>query len=238
MKLFFTLWFPAAAFVIGCGPGLDAPAVAAGQSSAGATSGGYDGVTTTAGAGGAPGKAASSGVGGARESATAASSGGDGGAPAVKSSATTVGSGGAAPLSTSASSASCGGVGGSTTRTSSAVGSGSSGASGAGGAIGRGPPAPICPLCSDALNNLASPDTLCIASQTKYLAIVQCACKDTCAAVCGVLGSTDCLASWKGNTPPDCAACLASASGCLTVRDACIGDDGVSTTVGTVDTPP
>jgi hypothetical protein len=95
-----------------------------------------------------------------------------------------------------------------------------------------------CPVCSDAINDFVSTDTSCLASQTKYLALVQCACKDTCAAACGVAGSTDCLATGHQTAPPDCAACLASADGCLTLWNDCIGDDGVSSTVGAIDTPP
>jgi hypothetical protein len=85
---------------------------------------------------------------------------------------------------------------------------------------------------------MTSPDLICVPSQSKYLAVVTCACTDTCAAVCGVPGSSDCLVAWQGNVPPECTACLLAATGCAAVVDACIGDDGISTSIGTTDTPP
>lgn len=247
MQLVLTISLPALALVIGCHSSVmvEGTAVAGGQASSSVTSGGAGGAPL------APQATSSSGVGGAPVSVTAAESSGNGGSPALQSSAIAGGGGGGDSTSVTATSASSGGVGGSPVEKSSAVSTGADGAGGAGvtggaggsgaggAAAGTGGAQPFsCSLCSDVINNFASPDTLCRGSVIPYLAVVKCACDDACAPVCAVAGSTDCLATMAGNTPPDCAACLASVGGCLTIWDACVGDDGLNTTLSGNDTPP
>ena len=247
MRRVFTisLSLPALVLVIGCHPSVvvEGTPAASGRSS-------------SSGAGGAPSTTTTGTFGGATATSVTASSGGVGGVPVSASTGESSGSGGSTTLQSSAGSsgsdstssstgASSGGVGGTPVNKSSAASSGAGGNGGNGGAGGNGgsggaggSPVVTCALCSDVIHNLAPADTVCLGSKDKYLAVVTCACDDTCAAVCGVAGAADCLAAMAGNTPPDCAACLASASGCLTAWDGCVGDDGVNTALGGGGNPP